>query len=191
MPKKEKWDYVDGDATRKSVYLSDKTWEKVEQYKNENGIRSNNMAFNEIITEHLAERGENNSEMNLPSLYPRFHIENPNNPPPFIEQSALCTVTDYTYSTSYNGGNIPNPPPVVPILYLQNIGTTSAKEVHLKIYDNYGRKLDDVDRFALSVCEWHRTKVNLEETKAGKIKGTYQDVTGKTHSMDIVFHYPP
>lgn len=63
--------------------------------------------------------------------------------------------------------------------------------MHLKIFDNHGKKLDDIDRFALSVGEWHKTRVDLSKTKSGKIKGTYEDVMSKKRTLDTVFHYPP
>ncbi|HJU13268.1 MAG TPA: hypothetical protein VJ792_02290 [Candidatus Nitrosotalea sp.] len=194
MPKKEKWDYVGDDASRSSIYLSDKTWDQIDHYKEQNGIRSRNMAVNNIITEHLAEDEKNESvnNLSLPCICPRSNFENPLQPSPVTEYLGFCTgPDDVSYANDNNTKNNVNPPPIeVPFLYLHNIGITSAKEVHLKIYDNYGKKLDDVDRFALSVDESHRTRVNLDKTNAGRIKGTYQDVTGKSRELDTSFHYP-
>jgi|GEM_PF-5826315 len=193
MPKDEKWNYTDGDATRKSVYLPNKIWEQVDTFKDKKGIRSTNKAFHDMINEHTTEC-ENNHSVNdslLPCICPRFNFENIPQPPAITGHSGFCTVPAGMSYATINTGNRENPQPTQePFLYLHNIGNTSAKEVRLGIYDNHGKKLDEINRFALAVNESHRTRVNLNYTKAGRIKGTYQDVTGKTHPLDTDFHYP-
>ncbi len=53
-----------------------------------------------------------------------------------------------------------------------------------------GKKLDSIDRYAFAVGEYHRTMVNLAVTDAVRIKGSYEDMSGKKHDTDRPFHYP-
>ncbi len=194
MSKKGDWNYVDGDASRLSVYLPKKTLNQINQYKEKKKIRSRNMAVNDIIAQGL----ENNDygsaiEISLPRIHPRYLFEDSYPKPPlFVNTSAFCTtVMGIDYTNGYSGNNSTSTVQPVPVLYLQNIGRTSAKEIHLEIYDTRGKKLDSIDRYAFAVGEYHRTMVNLAVTNTVRIKGSYEDMTGKKHDTDRTFHYPP
>jgi len=78
----------------------------------------------------------------------------------------------------------------VPMLGFENIGTGSAKEVHLTLKDDdTDEEFEGFHKLAMKHDEPFRTRIELSKHKKVKIKGSYQNILGDEELIEQVFDY--
>jgi len=72
-------------------------------------------------------------------------------------------------------------------LVIANVGTGSAIDVRIKLFDNAtGDELDPFSRFALGGGESRTTRASFELYSQIRIEGTFSDVSGEQHEIQTV-----
>lgn len=78
----------------------------------------------------------------------------------------------------------------VPVLQLENIGTGSAREVHLRVTNaDNENQLEVIDMFAFKPNEVRQTVIDLTKTPRVRIKGTYENIIHDVEKVNVDFDY--
>ena len=174
------------DRKRFSVFMPSDTFNAVERYQETHELSSVNGAINEILDTHLC-NCENDSAMYQPFIVPRYLYKGVQQPDQISSPASSPVLIPFCTGYKQYSGD----PNYHATLYIQNVGSQPAQDVHLHIEGRKENELDAVMRYALAPGEWQKTIVNLSHNPHLTISGTYVDTRGKVQQLKKEFNFPP